>query len=71
MDSAQGDLGPKPKIEMHFLPKIAAFRPCVNIKIPKELKELKFRTGRSLQSKGKILKSHVEKVKFGYPWTKP
>ena len=45
MDSAQGDLGPKPKIEIHFLPKIAACRPCVNIKIPKELKELKFRTG--------------------------
>ena len=44
MDSAQGDLGPKPKIEIHFLPKIAACRPCVNIKIPKELKELKFRT---------------------------
>ena len=45
MDSAQGDLGPKPKIEMHFLPKIAACRPCVDIEIPKELEELKFRTG--------------------------
>ena len=45
MDTAQVGLGPKPKMEMHFLPKIAACRPCVDIEIPKELEENKFRTG--------------------------
>ena len=40
MDSAQGGLGPKHKIEMHFLPRIAACRPCVDIKIPKKLEEI-------------------------------
>ena len=64
IENAQGGLGPKSKIEMHFDPKQLHVGGLLISKSIKSQKNLNLGLHRPLQSKGKMLKSQVEKVTF-------